>query len=418
MYLDDVEVAVIGGGPAGLGAALSAKKNGAKKVVVLEREVKLGGVLHQCIHNGFGLHYFGEDLTGPEYAFRFIEEAEKLGIEILLDTMVLKLAGDHSITAINKQHGLVKLKPKVIVLAMGCRERPRGVLRIPGSRPSGIYTAGTAQRLVNLEGHMPGKDIVILGSGDIGMIMARRLTLEGANVKLVAEILPFTSGLIRNEVQCLRDFNIPLFLSHTVTFIHGKERVRGVTLTEVTETLEPIKGTEQFYECDTLLLSVGLIPENELSLMAGIKLSAHTNAPVVDQRYETSVPGIFCCGNVLQVHDLVDNVTNEAETVGQYAAELKDGRNGKERRVVEIQPGNNVRYVVPQNINLNYPEEDVTISIRVKAPVKKGTVTMGSYEKRYKNMKPSEMIRFKVNKKVFEDMGNLNEVMLNCNASD
>ncbi|NLC69008.1 MAG: FAD-dependent oxidoreductase [Clostridiaceae bacterium] len=316
----EVDVAVIGAGPAGLAAAVEARKQGVKNVVILEREVEPGGILQQCIHTGFGLKIFGEELTGPEYAEKFIRQAEESGVEFKLDTMVIGISRDRIITAVNKNEGIIKLRAKAIVLAMGCRERTRGALNIPGTRPAGIYTAGTAQRFVNMEGYLPGKKIVILGSGDIGLIMARRLTLEGAEVKMVCELMPYPGGLTRNIIQCLDDYNIPLRLSCTVVEIHGRRRVEGVTIARVDKNFNPIPGTHEYVECDTLLLSVGLIPENELSMEAGITIDPVTSGPVVDESMETSIEGIFACGNVVHVHDLVDRVTWEAMRAGKSAA--------------------------------------------------------------------------------------------------
>lgn len=327
----ETELAIIGGGPAGLAAALAAREAGVEDILILERDSVLGGILNQCIHNGFGLHTFHEELTGPEYAYRFIEQVEEAKIPYLTDTMVVDLEeeeGEKYITAMNSKDGLLTIRAKAIILAMGCRERPRGALNIPGFRPAGVYSAGTAQRLVNIEGKMPGKDVVILGSGDIGLIMARRMTLEGAKVHTVAEIMPYSGGLKRNIVQCLDDFGIPLKLSTTVVKIHGKERVEGVTLAKVDERMKPIPGTEEYIPCDTLLLSVGLLPENELTEELGAKMSPVTRGPLVNESMETSLSGVFACGNVLHVHDLVDFVSQEAALAGKAAAEwLKENGN-------------------------------------------------------------------------------------------
>ena len=314
-------IVIIGGGPAGLAAAASAAEHGEKDLLILERDRELGGILNQCIHNGFGLHTFQEELTGPEYAARYIEKVRQLGIPCLTDTMVLDISPEKVVTAVSPSEGLFQIQAEAVILAMGCRERPRGALNLPGYRPAGIFTAGTAQRLVNVEGRMPGREVVILGSGDIGLIMARRMTLEGANVKVVAELMPYSGGLKRNIVQCLEDYGIPLKLSHTVVDIHGKERLTGVTLARVDGSGRPIPGTEEEYSCDTLLLSVGLIPENELSKSAGVALSPLTSGPVVDESFQTSTEGIFACGNVLHVHDLVDFVSEEAAGAGSNAEE-------------------------------------------------------------------------------------------------
>ena len=317
--MKNADLVIIGGGPAGLAAAIEARRRGVENLLILERDSELGGILNQCIHNGFGLHTFKEELTGPEYAARFIQQANDLGIPCKLNTMVLDLAADKTVTAMNRTDGLFQLHPKAVVLAMGCRERPRGALNIPGYRPAGIFTAGTAQRLVNMEGYLPGRKVVILGSGDIGLIMARRMTLEGAEVQVVAELMPYSGGLKRNIVQCLDDYGIPLKLSHTVVDIQGKERVEGVTLARV-ENGRPIPGTEEHYDCDTLLLSCGLLPENELSRAAGVRLSPVTGGPAVNESLATSIPGVFAAGNVLHVHDLVDYVSEEAGAAGAHAA--------------------------------------------------------------------------------------------------
>ena len=371
--MDFYDIVVVGSGPAGLAAAVSAKKNGIDKILILERDCELGGILNQCIHNGFGLHTFKEELTGPEYARRFIDQALELGIEYRLSTMVMDISlddksGDKVVTAMNRNDGLFHMTTKTVILAMGCRERSRGALNIPGYRPAGVYSAGTAQRLVNIEGFMPGKKVVILGSGDIGLIMARRMTLEGAEVKAVAELMPYSGGLKRNIVQCLDDFGIPLKLSHTVVDIKGKERVEGITLAEVDENRRPIPGTEEFFECDTLLLSVGLIPENELSGQAGVKLSNVTSGPVVNESLETNVEGVFACGNVLHVHDLVDFVSEEAGNAGRNAA-LYINNNGEDKIPEEIKitlsPKNGVRYTVPSEIRIGHMAEEQLVRFRV-----------------------------------------------------
>ena len=361
-------VVIIGGGPAGLAAAQSVKENGVDDVLILERDKELGGILNQCIHNGFGLHTFKEELTGPEYAGRFIEKVKELGIEYKLNTMVLDIAPDKTVTAINDEDGIFMIKADAVILCMGCRERPRGALNIPGTRPSGIFSAGTAQRLVNRERFMPGKKVVILGSGDIGLIMARRMTLEGAEVKAVAELMPYSGGLKRNIVQCLNDFNIPLLLSHTVTDIKGKDRVEAVVISEVKDG-KPVPGTEVEYECDTLLLSVGLLPENELSKTAGVELSRITNGPVVNESLETNIPGVFACGNVLHVHDLVDYVSEEAKNAGRHAAQYVLSGNKeagtKEERTVKITPENGVRYTVPVSVRPDEMDDELTVRFRV-----------------------------------------------------
>lgn len=357
------DLAVIGGGPAGMAAALKARECGVEKIIVLERAETLGGILEQCIHTGFGLHYFKTELSGPEYAARFIDLVEKTDIEVKTDTMVLSISDDNVVTAVNNKDGLIEIDATAVILAMGCRERPRGALNIAGSRCAGVLSAGTAQKYVNIDGYMPGKEVVILGSGDIGLIMARRMTLEGANVKMVCELMPYSSGLTRNIVQCLDDFNIPLKLSTTVIDIHGKERLEGVTIAKVDENRRPIPGTEEYIPCDTLLLSVGLIPENELSKNMGIEFDRVTSGPVVDEFRETSHKGVFACGNVLHVHDLVDFVTEESQIAGEGAAKYILGDKG-DKRYLKTKGINGVRYIVPQRINLDN-EGDVKLFFRV-----------------------------------------------------
>ncbi len=359
---------VVGGGPAGLAAAISAYDAGLKDIIVLEREDRLGGILNQCIHNGFGLHTFDEELTGPEYAQRYIDEAKKRGIECLLECTVIDISHERVVTAVSPELGLIQIEAGSVILAMGCRERPRGALNIPGTRPAGIYTAGCAQHLVNIEGVLPGREVVILGSGDIGLIMARRLTLEGAHVQVVAELMPYSGGLKRNIVQCLDDFGIPLKLSHTVVKIEGDKRVEGVWIAEVDEHLKPIPGTEEHYTCDTLLLSCGLIPENELSQKAGVALSPVTKGPVVNEQLETDVPGVFACGNVLHVHDLVDYVSEEASAAGRHAAAyVKAGEPAEEHVGIPLVPEGGVRYTVPATIDPASMDEKLTVRFRVGA---------------------------------------------------
>ena len=362
------DIVIIGGGPAGLAAAVSARKNGVESILILERDRELGGILNQCIHNGFGLHTFKEELTGPEYADRFIRQVKELCIEYKLHTMVMNISSSKIITAMNREEGLFDIQAKAVILAMGCRERPRGALNIPGYRPAGIFSAGTAQRLVNIEGYLPGREIVILGSGDIGLIMARRMTLEGARVKVVAELMPYSGGLKRNIVQCLDDYGIPLKLSHTVVDIKGKKRLESVTLAEVDADRKPIPGTEEEYSCDTLLLSVGLIPENELSRDMGVTINPVTSGPKVNESLETNIEGVFACGNVLHVHDLVDFVSEEAGAAGRNAAcyvKAGEKRSGTETADIVLEAVEGVRYTVPETINIARMDEELTVRFRV-----------------------------------------------------
>lgn len=367
------DVAVIGGGPAGLAAALGAKENGAEKVLIIERDTSLGGILQQCIHPGFGLTRFGEELTGPEYAARYEEKVNLTDIEIMTDAMVLEVSGNTAICTTTD--GLVRVEAGSIVLAMGCRERTRGNIRIPGTRPAGIYTAGAAQRLINRQNYMVGREVVILGSGDIGMIMARRMTLEGAKVRAVVELLPYLAGLTRNRVQCLDDFGIPLLLSHTITRVVGNRRVEGVYVAKVDENKKPIAETEEFYPCDTLLLSVGLLPENELTRGAGIEMNPVTNGPFVNQYMQTSNPAVFACGNVVHVNDLADNVSGESAVAGAAAARYARGELASADRTVECIAGNGVRYVCPHRIALTGEDAEFPLYFRVLSPDRKVTLT-------------------------------------------
>ena len=415
------EIVIIGGGPAGLAAAVAAQAAGAKKIVILERDERLGGILNQCIHNGFGLHTFKEELTGPEYAARFIEQVQALDIEYRLNTMVMDITKERVVTAMSSERGICQIQADAVVLAMGCRERPRGALNIPGYRPAGIYTAGTAQRLVNMEGYLPGKEVVILGSGDIGLIMARRMTLEGAHVNVVAELMPYSGGLKRNIVQCLDDYGIPLKLSHTVVKIHGKKRVEGVTLAQVDAQAKPIPGTEEFYPCDTLLLSVGLLPENELSRQAEVPLSPVTNGPIVDENLETEVPGIFACGNVLHVHDLVDFVSEEAAQAGRAAAEYvketqKLQKEEIQRECVPVQTSGGVRYAVPSRL---HKKQHQAQKIRFRVSQVFGACKIQVYlneelvlEKKKRSAAPGEMEQILIPEKVLEAAGEIRSIRL------
>lgn len=410
------DLVIVGGGPAGLAAAASARENGVEKILILERDKELGGILNQCIHNGFGLHTFKEELTGPEYAGRFIEIVKELDIEYRLNTMVMDISKDKVVTAMNREEGLFEIQAKSIILAMGCRERSRGALNIPGYRPAGVYSAGTAQRLVNMEGYMPGKEVVILGSGDIGLIMARRMTLEGAKVKVVAELMPYSGGLKRNIVQCLDDFGIPLKLSHTVVDIDGKERLKGVTLAEVDERGKPIQGTEEYYSCDTLLLSVGLIPENELSRGIGIEMEPVTSGPVVNESLETSVEGIFACGNVLHVHDLVDYVSEEAKTAGKNAASyIKNQRAKGNEHKINLIATEGVRYTVPKYINLEQMDDNLTVRFRVGGVYKNSYISVYYDGERMLHRKkavmaPGEMEQIKLEKTKLQQYKDLKNI--------
>ena len=420
--MNRTKIAVIGGGPAGLAAAIEAKKAGEDSILVLERDRCLGGILNQCIHNGFGLHTFKEELTGPEYAQRFIDQARELKIPCRLGTMVMSIAmaedgsSDKIVTYLNHEEGLVQLRAEAVILAMGCRERPRGALNIPGFRPAGIYTAGTAQKLVNIDGFMPGRSVVILGSGDIGLIMARRMTLEGAKVQAVAELMPYSGGLKRNIVQCLDDFGIPLKLSHTVVNIEGKERVKAVTIAKVDERNKPIPGTEERFECDTLLLSCGLLPENELTSGLGAAISPVTRGPEVNESLETSIPGVFACGNVLHVHDLVDFVSQEAAQAGRNAARFVQGKAGKAQTPdIRVTAENGVRYTVPEIINPGRMEDTLTLRFRV------GAVYQDIYESVYVNDRwilhrkkkiaaPGEMETVVIKKDSFDQAGEVKSI--------
>ena len=412
------DIVIIGGGPAGLAAAAAARKAGIQDILILERDNCLGGILNQCIHNGFGLHTFKEELTGPEYAARYIEMVEEEHIPYKLNTIVIDINRDKEVTLINREDGLTTIKAKAIVLAMGCRERPRGALNIPGYRPAGIYSAGTAQRLMNIEGYAVGREVVVLGSGDIGLIMARRMTLEGAKVKVVAELMPYSGGLKRNIVQCLDDYGIPLKLSHTVVDIQGKERVTGVTIAQVDENRKPIPGTEVNYSCDTLLLSVGLIPENELSRGIGVEMNRVTSGPNVSDKLETSAEGIFACGNVLHVHDLVDYVSEEATLAGTNAAayvRAESGMAGGHRVVMKAENG--VRYTVPQSLDVDCMADQVTVRFRV-ADVYKGRFISVYYDdKRVVHRKkqvlaPGEMEQVVIKKESLKDYPDLKKIVV------
>lgn len=409
------DVVIIGGGPAGLAAAISARENGIDDILILERDSKLGGILNQCIHNGFGLHTFKEELTGPEYADRFVQKVKELQIPCELNTMVIDINKDKFITAISKK-GVLEIEAKSIILAMGCRERPRGALNIPGNRCSGIFTAGTAQRFVNIEGYMPGKEVVILGSGDIGLIMARRMTLEGAKVKMVVELMPYSGGLKRNIVQCLDDFNIPLKLSHTIIDIKGEGRLEGVTVAQVDENRNIVEGTEEYVGCDTLLLSVGLIPENDVSKGIGVEMSNVTSGPIVNESLETNVEGVFACGNVLHVHDLVDYVTQESYNAGKCAAEFIKGKN-KSENSIKIKGIEGVRYTVPSYINEDNVEKEVMVRFRVGNVFKNEFISVYFDNERVMHIKkriltPGEMESVKLSKTLLEKYPNCENITI------
>ncbi len=413
------EVVIIGGGPAGLAAALSCHKHGIRDILLLERDEYLGGILQQCIHNGFGLHWFGEELTGPEYAQRFIDGVIEKEIPYLLNTMVIEVREDKTIYAVNPQYGLMEIKAKAVIFAMGCRERTRGALKIPGGRPAGVYTAGMTQRLINMEGYMPGREVVILGSGDIGLIMARRLTWEGARVKLVCEIMPYSTGLSRNVRQCLDDYGIPLKYNHTVVKIHGRERLEGVTIARVDDRRLPIPGSEEYVSCDTLLLSVGLIPENELSEGAGVMLDPMTGGPVVDEYRQTTIPGIFCCGNVLHVHDLVDYVSEEAEIAGDGVYRYVNGQSSSNSNYLPVVPGEGIRYVVPQRI---CGDREVEFFFRSDAIYERGSVELTDGErvfasKKFMRLVPGQMERLKLKKEALTDKEKIKYLQLRWKGS-
>jgi NADPH-dependent 2,4-dienoyl-CoA reductase/sulfur reductase-like enzyme len=407
----DVDLAIIGAGPAGMAAAISAKEKGLENILLLERAEYPGGLLHQCIHNGFGLHYFKEDLTGPEYAERFTTQLNEMDLRLSLNTLVTHLNPDRSIVAINPEWGEFEVLPKSVVLAMGCREKSRFAVGIPGSRPAGIFTAGLAQKLVNVDGYMPGEEFVILGSGDIGMIMARRLHLEGANVKAVVEIMPRVGGLVRNEVQCLRDFDIPLLLEHTITEIFGNHRVEGVRIAGVDKDGKVMKETEKDVPCDCLLLSVGLIPENELSIEAGIELDERIGGPIVDEYLQTNIDGIFAAGNVLQVWDLVDNVTLDGVKAGTNAARFAAGELKKQPNEIEVIPGENIRTITPHKI---VGSEDVEFALRVQNPIQNAELQIGEKTKKFRVLSPTEVVTVTIKPSEMEACRESGKIEVSC----